>query len=694
MPMLIAPLIATGLTALIGEIAATGAILGIAGLTVSGIVTGAVTLGLVVGAEMLLSRKRGGGAQGDVQTQIAQPGTVGPQSIGPRFHAVGQTRVGGAFFFREVDHNILLYAIVINCGRIDSLVAHLVDDEIQITDGVDLPPYYVAADDKIVAPTAGRKYATRLVSVWNGTQWVQVPEPTPRALSKYEFVNATDEGFVSRLLSYYVGGLNGSGGGATFDTWAPGSGDPFVWDETRLARGLCCMYAAYEGSNQGPGATLSQFLGIYPNRYPQHSFIVRGEPVFDPRDPAQSWDDRSTWVWSRNPALIWAYYWTHEDGGRLSYDDIDWDSVAEAADYCDRLVPSFDESTEPFACCDMQWNTSEARADVEARILAACDGMAYERAGKQAIWIVQDVTPAVTLTAKDISRLEWDVTAGALAETNYIQASYPEPRASYANVATVPVLDIGSIGRVGQRQATIPLSAVTNFNQAYRLTHRVLKRRNPGQFVTITGGPRLLRAAGEFMVNIDAPEYGVKGKFLSSRLVTVAADLSSATMEFKEVPDGAFDDVVSPSDPISPSIFATSSTTPNLAPTGIPAVISWDGIPQPYITAEAKTYQVLNGAVYTPGTTPEGLPTDTTLEFFVQSRPVDPGTHLPLGDGSWSKATDGAVIWTNYADEWHLVSPALAPDGSYELRAWFRSISTGALSTIFAGVFVDIPSGP
>lgn len=668
MPELLVPIIAFGIDAAFGAGVAATAVIG--GLTVGGLVTGVVTLGLVVGAELLL--QKGKGKSGDFQPQLPQSGTVGAQSIGPRFHAVGQLRVGGVFFYREVIPGKLMYGVVMNCGKIDSLIAHLVDDELQVTAPVDYAPYYTAADGKILAPTQGAKFAPTVILIWTKNGIVQQPGP-PIAVGRYEFVNATDAGFSSAILRKNVS----------------------IWTDAHRAKGLACMYSEWIGQIAGVGVELMSMLQVYPNRYPQHSFIVRGEPIYDPRDPAQSFGDPSTWAWSRNPALIWAYYWTHEDGGNLSYDEIDWDSVILAANTCDRPVAKFGGGTEPYATCDTQFNTSESRSDVEARILASCDGMVYERGGKQAIWIVGDVDPVVTLTAADISRIEWSVTAGALDEVNYLMASYAEPRANYANLASPVIRDAVSIAAVGERAATIQLPAVTNFNQAYRLTHRVMRRRNAPQFVTLTGGPRLLRAAGEFMVTIDAPDYGVSGKFLATDLMSVSGDLSSATIKFRKVADDAFDDVVSPSDPVSPNIGSSggsaAATVP--PPTDIPHTITWDGTPTPYVVAEAWSYQVMPGQPWGVGT-PVGHPIDTSLQFFVQSRPVDPGTHAPLGDGSWSADTDGAVIWTDHIDQWDTQSPALVAGASYELRAWFQSSAIGTLSAILAGKFVDIPAGP
>ena len=177
-------------------------------------------------------------------------------------------------------------------------------------------------------------------------QWV--PVYTGQAPAGHlEFHNASDAGAVSSLLS------------ASF---------PALWDSSRKCRGLAVLYAKWNGAN------LTGLLNTYPNRFPQHSTVIRGEPVYDPRDGTQSFADPTTWKFSRsgvpdpgrNPALIWAHYWTHSDGGRLGYIDIDWTSVAQAANDCDRSVPTLGGGNEPFARCDMQWHAGEAPGEVEA----------------------------------------------------------------------------------------------------------------------------------------------------------------------------------------------------------------------------------------------------------------------------------------------------------------------------------------
>ncbi|MDR0769929.1 MAG: hypothetical protein LBE75_01825 [Burkholderiales bacterium] len=64
--------------------------------------------------------------------------------------------------------------------------------------------------------------------------------------------------------------------------------------------------------------------------------VVRGMRLYDPRDPSQSIADPSTWKWSINAALALANFLSNKTYGWGK--TLDWESVQEAADYCDEMV--------------------------------------------------------------------------------------------------------------------------------------------------------------------------------------------------------------------------------------------------------------------------------------------------------------------------------------------------------------------
>lgn len=87
------------------------------------------------------------------------------------------------------------------------------------------------------------------------------------------------------------------------------------------------------------GADVESHQALWGNvLVPTVSLDVSGVSVYDPRDPSQSRDDATTWKWSDNAALCATDYLCADYGGRVARDRIDWDRIAETADYCDELV--------------------------------------------------------------------------------------------------------------------------------------------------------------------------------------------------------------------------------------------------------------------------------------------------------------------------------------------------------------------
>ena len=670
MPFVIAPLVDAAFEAVGAGALASTAIVG--GLTVGGLVANVLFAGALVGVAALLQPKKAPSYQ-PWQPYVPVATQVNAQSIAPRFHVYGQMRVGGVLACHEVYSLWLWDAVVLNCGPIAGVLEIFNDDELQVLTSSPL-------DGVIAYPMQGLKIGQQYSYVFSGGAPVAVPGGF-FPMAAYEFRQAKPLGNYSSLFS--VSWLTGLP--SLTNSFAP------IWAADILCAGLSMLYCRFTS----PGGSTNPFTH-YPNRLPQVSCIIQGEPVYDPRDPAQNFADQTTWKYSstlypdagRNPALIWAAYWTHGDGGRLAYSEIDWASVARAANDCDRLVGAYGGGTEPFARCEIQWHTGESPADVETRILATCDGVPYENGGKQALWIHQPYAPVVTLTEQDFSSIQWDEVSGALDETNYIQASYSEPRINYAFLSTAPATDATSIAQVGERPQTLELKSVTSHNQAYRLAYRALRRNNPALRVTASCGPRALRALEEFAVAINAPDYGIVGTFRPRDLVKFDPATFAGTYAFDLIAADEYVDVVAPYDPVSGDLSVVSSATINIgtmSPVAIPYTLTWvgSGPGTPFVTAEAWTYQVLNGNSTSGASV--GLPIDTSLQFFVQARTVASAT-----DRTPTSAWQGP--WTNATSEWLRVSPALAPSTSYELQAWFLNVATNILSAPIEGVYVDIPA--
>lgn len=656
---------AIGATAVAGALGAT-----VLGTSVATIAGGAILTGALYGAERLLAQPRRQQAEQAKLPSGPVSFETEAQAIGGRFYTYGLDRLGGRFVFRESDGTTLGYGIVLNCRPIDAVVGYFVDDELlPLTSGACQQPTSGFGGTTAVTtvnfgpdvqwPAGGLKYA-QIISYFylpdprgGGTQVPYVAGAGPCGF--LEFRNATAAGVVSTLLQ---------------------SAFPTLWDTTHKARGLTALYSIWRSYAIAGGR-----VAHYPRFYPIHSTVIRGARVFDPRDSAQSFLDpgtgayslyNATWKYSSNPALIIADYLTFPEGFGLRYSDIDWASVASAANACDALVDAFGGSLERFAQCHLTWEASEERRDVLNRILTACDGQIYEAPdGRVTLAIAAWEAPTVVFTNADISSIEAEAMDGVYAQTNYAQATYVEPRTNFSKNTSIVVTDDASIAAVGQRSATLDFSAVHSFSQAYRLATRTLRRKNTPEKLTITGGPRLLLADGERVVQILADVFDVSGVYRVMGMT--AQSLSSVTLTLQLVTPDMFANAVPPFDPVNNTLI------------GVPMLaVTAPGAPTMSTTAANVTGTTTRSATITASATP---PTgDTSSETRFRFRPVDPATLAPLGTGAWT-------VWTSAISQYAAVSYAIAGtagvDQVFEIDAWMVSTQNipGAFS---ASAFVTV----
>ena len=148
---------------------------------------------------------------------------------------------------------------------------------------------------------------------------------------------------------------------------------------------------------------------IYPSGPPQLSAVIKGAKLYDPRldstnggSGSHRFATPSTWAWSRNPALAWAWYMTSDLGLACTSAEIDWPSVITAANVCDEAVPvDGGATTQVRYTCDGVLSTADTvRANVD-KILSSMVGTRYLSGGKWYVRAGAYVTPTLDLTADD-----------------------------------------------------------------------------------------------------------------------------------------------------------------------------------------------------------------------------------------------------------------------------------------------------
>jgi len=149
---------------------------------------------------------------------------------------------------------------------------------------------------------------------------------------------------------------------------------------------------------------------IWPNGPGVPTAIIRGVKVYDPRaDSTQiggsgpcRFADQSTWLYTRNPALIWAWYMTWSGGGRRAFAKINWATVMTAANACDEIVTT-DGGTQLRYTCDGVLSMADPVRENVRKILACMVGTRYYSQGKWCVRAGVWTDPVLDLTEDDLA---------------------------------------------------------------------------------------------------------------------------------------------------------------------------------------------------------------------------------------------------------------------------------------------------
>jgi len=638
-----------------------GVALGLAGSLIGGPL-GALAMGAGIGLSFL-GRERGRREQPQFQVpQVPQTppplSTTVKASTASRVLAYGRVRQSGVVFLEETTTNkrYLFYGIYLNDGPVDGFDALICDDEL-----VPLQQSYVISGwvpDPILSP-----------NIFQPSSGSKSPNPPSNFLTSsiiaVEAANASRSGYPSFLMGPHAQTLDAA--------WAR------VWTDAHLGKGVTSYYLRADAT-----AAAGDRFKIFPNGFPKYSFIYRGARVYDPRDPTQVYSGfdlyDSTWKWRENPALCAAHYvnWLISEN-LTAIKGINWLSVAEAADDCDRLVPiiragfnSGAPSYEPFARMSALVTLDMEPRDVLRKIMECCDAdYGVDQNGLFTMAVGKWREPSITFTGTDISTFIEDFGPSSNDEVNSIRATYIEPRQNHQRMQAPIYEDAYSISKIGQRAGSFDLEWVTSVNQAWRLAARKVKRANRKRRITCSLGARAMTALKQRVVALSAPEFGLTGTF---EIESLAPDgsLSNWQASLIEVTPDIFEDEAAPVDTVVN--FAIINQPALSAPTSLipAAVLTGSGVGVAQLSLDANK-----------NTPDQAVPNITATALL-----ADPLLQL---DGRWS--INGGATWSNFdvlLSQLIMQTPELPSGAQVTMQArWVSSIgSTSAYST---SVAVTIP---
>jgi hypothetical protein len=220
---------------------------------------------------------------------------------------VGRALVGGALAFEDVKPPYLTHLFLVCADQITGLRSIFIGtNEVAFNKTTDyltpaaiLTPLGHLVDGEI---TSSPNYATRLNSSYRVGTTTQAVDPL--------------------LLSQY-----------------PSIGSDF----RQLGHAAVCMRYHY-------GTDFDEHQALWGNGgQPNPLFLIDGGAIPDPRnpgnivqyntsDPDEVAAAKATWSWTDNASLITAYYLSQPWGGNISPTRMDWDRIADAANYDDEVV--------------------------------------------------------------------------------------------------------------------------------------------------------------------------------------------------------------------------------------------------------------------------------------------------------------------------------------------------------------------
>jgi hypothetical protein len=438
------------------------ALAGSAGFLASAIGAAIVVAGTFAIQSLLLGGGRNSASMeaGKINVRISDP---------PRWLNAGRARSGGGALFGEFDAKGRFWYIIVNSDEIvHAPFTHFLDDE-PVTIGSD---HYVTQfafrlktnkdKDPATVDGEGKGY----VRIWTTTYSEMNPVPPGIA----ELTEALPQWTATEHLLV----------GTTYSVVCMDALDV----EHR--------YKIYRWRGPfGLGEPAVSVLGEWANAY-------------DPRDPAQTLGNRSTYKATRNASLIWAWFRTHPFGRGKPESSINWQKVGEQADISDEIVTGI-EGDQPRYEAGVSIPDSKRRVDAEADILKACDGLIFfDENGKSWMRVGHWYAPTLSFSRnRDVMAVSSMEARDGESETQGVIVKYMEPAANYSVQPSAAWLNpLYYDPLTTPKFLTVEIEACQNHNQAMRLAKGIGMRSQPRHKIVPIVNLRGLQARHERIVEI------------------------------------------------------------------------------------------------------------------------------------------------------------------------------------------------
>lgn len=292
---------------------------------------------------------------------------------------------------------------------------------------------------------------------------------------------------------------------------------PALWTHQHRLDGVAYVVMRYLGIG------IEDFNKVYKFGVPSYSAVIRASKIWDPRDPAQSYEDPTTWTWSDNAALVILDYLTHRDGMRLPTALVHADIAAwqTVADFADEQVTLLSGDTEARYRLWGSYELAESPKTVLGRMLVCVDGrLRLSENGAIVLDLGQFDCPTSceTIDAADILAID-GFRRGAPKDTlkNEIRGKYLSPGHDFNEQEADPWRDNASIIRDGLSTMELDLTYTPSHRQA-RLRMKIESyRQNPEWQGVIRTNAKGLRLLGKRYARFKIAQLGLNETFFILR---------------------------------------------------------------------------------------------------------------------------------------------------------------------------------
>lgn len=485
--------------------------------------------------------------------------------------------------------------------RVDSIAYAVAEST-----GADSLPTYRAVTLTLGVDYTVARVGANLVVTWLTDQSGR----TPIATYTYE----TSESFAAARFF-----LGGSAGERDTDLESNSGGE---WTSTDVGKGIARVHFR-----------LTFDENIFPTGAPQVSAILRGAKLYDPRLDSTNGGSGShrvaspsTWTWSCNPALAWAWYMMNEEVGfGVPASRINWPSVITAANVCDEDVSLSGGGTQNRYECHVELSTSrDIRSNVDAILSSMC-GIRFYSGGQWYVRAGAYSEPVVDLTEDDFAGGEVRILPRTRRRElfNSIRGKFIDSRPA----GTLSASDAGGlyaptdfpayssptyVSQDGGRElwSDIELPATTDWRMAQRIGLLTLNRHR--QALTCSGSLKVgrtykLQPGDTFRLTSPTNGWTTKVFRVIDRSYAPHGDVG---LVFQEEASAVY------------GWSAGDESAPDPAPN--------TELPDPRIISPLRGFAVSTGAVYE----------------------LPDGTRVPYAEASWDAVTDSAVLAGGRIEIW------------------------------------------